>query len=122
MRKEIIYFNEPGPQNTDAVIEAVRKRLEGSRIRYVVVASESGVTALKVAKALKDLNVKVVCVSGYAGIRRVEGRPWPDIRDKVREELENLGVKNIRGNTLDIQEQCDRLSVFRRCLSFEYNA
>jgi len=107
MRKEIIYFNEPGPQNTDAVIEAVRKRLEGSRIRYVVVASESGVTALKVAKALKDLNVKVVCVSGYAGIRRVEGRPWPDIRDKVREELENLGVKNIRGNILDIQEQCD---------------
>ena len=93
IERKTVYFDEPGPQNTDAVIQAIKERLKDSRIRYVVVASESGKTALKVARALKDLNVKIVCVSGYAGIRRVEGRPWPDIKGEIREELENLNVK-----------------------------
>jgi hypothetical protein len=90
---KIIYFDKPGPQNTDAVIQAVKKRLKNSEIKYVVVASESGKTALKVAKALKNLNVRIVCISGYAGIRKTEGRPWPDIRGKLKEELNNLNVK-----------------------------
>jgi len=93
MEKKIIYFDKPGSQNTNAIVEAVKKRLRNSRIKYVVVASESGKTALKVAKALKDLNAKIVCISGYAGIRRTEGRHWPDIKDKIREELERLNVK-----------------------------
>lgn len=79
MEKKIIYFDEPGPQNTDLVIESAEDRLKDSRIKYVVVASESGETALKDAKALKDLHVKVICVSGYAGIRRVESYSRPDI-------------------------------------------
>ncbi|MEM3627112.1 MAG: pyruvate kinase alpha/beta domain-containing protein [Candidatus Bathyarchaeia archaeon] len=90
---KIIYFEKPGPQNTEAVIQAVEERLKDSKIRYVVVASESGKTALKVARALKNLNVKIVCISGYAGIRKTEGRPWPDIRGKLKEELDNLNVK-----------------------------
>jgi hypothetical protein len=93
MEKKIIYFDEPGPQNTDVVIASVKERLKGSEINYVVVASESGETALKIAKALKDLDVKVVCVSGYAGIRKVEGRSWPDIEGKTKEELDSLNVK-----------------------------
>lgn len=93
MEKKIIYFDKPGPQNTDAVIKSVKERLKNSAIKYVVVASESGKTALKVAKALKDLDVKVICMSGYAGIRRTEGRPWPDIKGELKEELESLNVK-----------------------------
>jgi hypothetical protein len=61
MEKKIVYFDEPGPQNTDAVIVAVREHITETGMKYVVVASESGNTALKVAKALKALNVKVVC-------------------------------------------------------------
>jgi len=93
METKIVYFNEPGPQNTERVIEAVKERLKDSDIKHVVVASESGKTALKVAKALKDLDVKVICISGYAGIRKVEGRPWPDIKGKIKEELNSLNVK-----------------------------
>jgi len=93
MEKKSIYFEEPGPQNTDAVIEAVKERLRSSKIKYLVVASESGKTALKVAKALKDSSVKIVCVSGYAGIRKTESRPWPDIKGEMKKELENVGVK-----------------------------
>jgi hypothetical protein len=93
MEKKIVYFDEPGPQNTNVVVDAVEERLRGSSIKYVVVASESGETALKVAKAVKGLRVNVVCVSGYAGIRKVEGRSWPDIKGETRKELESLGVK-----------------------------
>ncbi|MEM3549914.1 MAG: pyruvate kinase alpha/beta domain-containing protein [Candidatus Bathyarchaeia archaeon] len=95
MEKRILYFDEPGLQNTEVVIQAVKERLKDSKIKYVVVASESGNTALKVAKALKNSNVRIVCVSGYAGIRKTEGRPWPDIRGEVKEELDNLNVKII---------------------------
>jgi len=93
METKIIYFDESGPRNTDRVIEAVKERLGQTNIKYVVVASESGRTALKVAKALKDSDVKIVCVSGYAGIRRVENRSWPDIKGEMREELETFKVK-----------------------------
>jgi len=34
--KEIVYFDKPGPQNTDAVVETVRKRREELGIKYVV--------------------------------------------------------------------------------------
>jgi len=93
MEKKIIYFEELGPRNTDAVIEAVKERLKDSNIKHVVVASESGRTALKVAKALKDSGAKIICVSGYAGIRRVEKRSWPDIKGEMKKELEAFNVK-----------------------------
>jgi len=93
METKTTYFDEPGPRNTDAVIDAVKERLKGSNIKNVVVASESGKTALKVAKALKDIGVKIVCVSGYAGIRKTENRSWPDIKGKMKKELETLNVK-----------------------------
>lgn len=67
MKKEILYFDEPGPQNTEKVLEAVKERLKVKDIRYVVVASESGATALKAAKILK---AKIICVVPYGGHQR----------------------------------------------------
>jgi len=93
LEKKTVYFDEPGPKNTDPVIDAVKERLKDLTSKYVVVASESGKTALKVAKALKGFDVNIVCVSGYAGIRKTERRPWPDIKGRMKEELEDLGVK-----------------------------
>lgn len=110
--KNIRYFDEPGPKNTTALIEAVKERVKGSEIGHVVVASESGTTALKVAEALKDFKIKVVCVSAYAGIRLAypESGKWPSIKGQIRKKLEDLGVKIVeetpfifKGATLDAQ-------------------
>lgn len=110
--ENIRYFDEPGPQNTEALIEAVKRRIKGSGIEYVVVASESGKTALKVAEALKEFNVKVVCVTAYAGLRLTwpESGKWPSITGQIRRKLEDLGVKIIqetqyvfKGVTFDAQ-------------------
>ncbi|KPV62385.1 MAG: Pyruvate kinase, alpha/beta domain [Candidatus Bathyarchaeota archaeon BA1] len=80
--ESIRYFDEPGPQNTDALIEVVKERMKSAGINYVVVASESGNTALKVAGALKEFKVRVVCVSAYAGLRLAwpEGGKWPRLQ------------------------------------------
>lgn len=94
MEKKILYFDKPGPQNTDAVIQAVKERIKELNIKHIAVASESGKTALKVAEALTDLKVKTVCVSAYAGIRKIyEKVPNQYLTNELREKLRNLGVK-----------------------------
>lgn len=48
--KNIIYFDAPGPQNTDKVVDAVVERLAEGDIKFViVVASITGETSLKIA-------------------------------------------------------------------------
>ncbi len=75
-------------------------------------ASESGNTAAKVAEALKEFEVKVVCVTAYAGLRLAwpEGGKWPGITGQIREKLESLKVKIVeetqyvfKGVTFDAQ-------------------
>lgn len=74
------YFDEPGPSNTDRVVEAVNRRMEETGIRKVVVASTSGGTALRVAKALKG-KASIVAVS------------YKDMDPSILSELKDLGVE-----------------------------
>jgi hypothetical protein len=62
MEKSVVYFAEPGPENTEEVIKAVAKRIEQGDVKTVVVASTSGRTGLKFAEALKD-KAKVIAIS-----------------------------------------------------------
>lgn len=87
--KEIIYFDRPGPQNTDRVVKAVKKRAEELGIRYVVVASNTGETALKLWNALRDINVKLISVAEHAGFT---GEDKPSITPEKRRELEEKGI------------------------------
>lgn len=80
MESSIVYFENPGAQNTDAIVNTVAKRLEKGDIQYVVTASNSGETALKLAKAIQ----------GKATIIDISMRT---ISKGVRPELEKLGVK-----------------------------
>jgi hypothetical protein len=93
MERTIAYFEEPGPQNTEGVIVAVKERIMEGDIRTVVVATESGKTALALAEALKDTNVNIICVAPYAGYQRVLNRTWPAIEGTIRSKLDDLGVK-----------------------------
>lgn len=93
--KKIIYFKGPGPENTDSVLEAVKERLVGSEIKSVVVASESGNTALKAAEMLKELDVKIICVMAYGGYQEALGREWPAVSRAIRRKLESYGVEII---------------------------
>ncbi len=87
--KMIRYFEKPGPQNTEKTIEIAKERAKELGIRYIVVATSSGETGIKVAKAFKDLNVQIIAVTLHAGRWQVYEAPDPN---KLK-ELEELGVK-----------------------------
>jgi hypothetical protein len=63
------YFGQPGKQNTDAILECVRKYVAAEKIGSVVVASSTGETGAKAAKMLKGNNV--VVVTHHHGFLRV---------------------------------------------------
>lgn len=88
--RENYYFDKPGPQNTNDVVKIVEKRVESTGIKYVVVASISGETALNFARVLVG-KASVICVSG-APYRREWKLEWPCIKPEYRTKLEKLGV------------------------------
>lgn len=88
--KEVTYFDRPGPQNTDLLVEMVKKRCKELGIRHVVVASNSGETSLKVWNALKDDGINLISVAEHAGF---SGGDEPSISQEKRKELEDKGIK-----------------------------
>jgi hypothetical protein len=57
-------FEKPGPANTDEVVEICK--VASPRADYVVVASVTGASALKIAEKIKDR--KIVCVTCPQGM------------------------------------------------------
>lgn len=93
-KRTVYYFEEAGVQNTDRVISAVEERLKLGDIKYVVVASNSGETALKLAKRIKAYDVRVVCVTETPQ-RLSYGAEWPTITKENKRRLEELGASVI---------------------------
>ncbi len=88
--KSILYFDKPGGENTDALVEAVKKCREELGIQHVVVASNTGDTALKLWEAFGDAGATIVSVAEHAGFR---GGDEPSITDQARQNLEAKGIK-----------------------------
>jgi len=85
------YFSEPGPENTDNLIEAVKKRVEEGDVKTVVVASISGSTGAKFARALKG-EAQVVAISNET------------MDSKHEEEIMKLGGKLAENAKLQMGE------------------
>ena len=64
MEGKITYFDTPGKDNTDTVMEIVKKRAQELEISDVVVASYRGYTAEKAVRALDGM--KIVIVAGFS--------------------------------------------------------
>ena len=63
METKITYFEKPGKENTDAVMNIVKNRAKELGINTVVVASYRGYTAEKAVKALEGF--KIVVIAGF---------------------------------------------------------
>jgi hypothetical protein len=88
--REDYYFDEPGEHNTDDVIDAVKKRLSVVGIKYVVVASTRGKTAVKFAESLGK-QAKIISVSEPQYVKEW-GAKWPIMNPAYKKKLEKLGV------------------------------
>lgn len=91
--KGILYFEEPGPQNTEATIEAARRRASELGIRHIVVATTHGRTGLRVAEAFRGFDCNIVAVTICQGY---EEEGWA-MKPREREALEAKGVKVLTG-------------------------
>ncbi|WP_094227188.1 pyruvate kinase alpha/beta domain-containing protein [Methanolobus psychrotolerans] len=89
MDKTITYFDNVGKANTEEVMKLSAKRAAELGIKYVVVASTSGETALVAADAFKDLDVKIVAITHQYGLK--EPGKW-EVDEGKLEKLNELGV------------------------------
>jgi uncharacterized protein len=86
VRKETIYFEQPGPDNTDETIAAAVQRAGELGIRTLVVASTSGDTAQKLRAAVGDRAMRVVCVTYHAGFRQGDDTMPEERREQLRDQ------------------------------------
>ena len=66
MEKTIHYFENPGIENTDKLIELVKARKEELGIKNIVIASASGSSGVKLAEKIEDASI--VNVTHHGGI------------------------------------------------------
>jgi len=89
----IVYFDSPGKQNTDQVLDAVAERIGKGDIKHVVVASGSGETGKLAVAKLKDKSVRIVVVTEHCGAVK-EGEC--EMSQKAEEDLIRAGAKVVR--------------------------
>jgi hypothetical protein len=56
----VTYFQEAGEQNTDALLQSVKKYVEKENIKDVIIASTTGETGAKASKTFKGRSVIIV--------------------------------------------------------------
>ncbi len=89
-KEQIIYLERPGPQNTEDVIDAVTAYIARSGLERVVVASTTGSTATKFAKALEN-KAKLIVVTHHTGFSQ-EGAQRFDAEKRRNLELQGITV------------------------------
>lgn len=63
----IVYFSRPGPENTDDVLRIAKARAEELGIKNIVLASNTGATAVKATEIFRG--ARVVAVSRFTGYK-----------------------------------------------------
>ncbi len=84
-KEEVLYFPAPGPSCTAAAVEAACRRARELKIREIVVATETGETALAVAARFPE--GKVIAVTYHSGAEKPFDDPLPPAaRKKLAEK------------------------------------
>jgi hypothetical protein len=79
---KIVYFPQPGSQNTEEVFRIARLRAEELGIKAILVASTTGDTAVKAVEAFRG--IRVVAVSHFTGMRE------PNIQEFTEENRQKV--------------------------------
>ena len=93
MDRRIVYFETPGPENTEATLRLVRERVRELGIKTVVLASSHGGTANQAVEVFKGDHVSLIAVTICAGYTS-EG--WT-MDDATRRQLQEAGVCVLTG-------------------------
>lgn len=83
-----VYFEEPGPENTEETLKLAKERAEELGIKNIVVASTTGETGIKASEVFKGYNV--VVVTHVTGFRKPN---FQEFLPENRSILERNGAK-----------------------------
>lgn len=99
--KSIFYFNVCGQINTEKTLELAIQRANELGIKKLIVASETGLSALKAAEMLRDSEIDLIVVTSAAGKTidsKIIGALKIGIMDeRIWNQLEKDGAKIVRG-------------------------
>ena len=104
--RQIAYFDKPGEQNTDTTIRLALERALELGIRHAVVASSSGDTGVKAAKAFHGKIPRIVVVASHVGFSAPGVR---SLQADAERELKELGAVTV--------EQTHALSAVERSIT-----
>ena len=94
-RRFITYFDKQGEDYTDELILAVKDKLDVAKnIKYILIASTTGESALKLHNAIGNDDITIINVSHNVGF---SGDNESDISDEMVAKLENVGIKTYQG-------------------------
>jgi len=85
MASEIVYFTNSGSENTEEVLRIANRRAKELNIKTVVVASNSGETAIKATEICEG--IRVIAVSHVTGFRE------PNVQQFTEENKQKLESK-----------------------------
>jgi hypothetical protein len=91
IERKSIYFEKAGPKNTDETLQVSKARAQLLKIRKIVVATNTGDTAVKCATMLTDTDIELIAVTLAAGRWKDHSPPDPE---KLH-ELQQRGVRII---------------------------
>jgi len=107
-------FERPGPVNTDEIIEIVRAA--SSKYEYLVVASITGDSALKLAERIRDK--KVICVTCPQGmnweVEKMDEGPFATVPEleQIRNGWVKQGLTRVpMGITSENRDRLDKLNI-----------
>ena len=85
----MITFDKPGKENTGRTLELALEKGRTLGIKYFVVASNTGETALELQK-ISEPPVEIVVVSHHVGFKEPG---YDEMSQETREKLDDLGLK-----------------------------
>ena len=83
MESKTVYFENPGSENTEAVLRIAKQRAEELGIKTILVASTTGDTAVKVMEAFSGF--RVIAVSHSTGMREPDTQEFTEENRKIVE-------------------------------------
>jgi hypothetical protein len=98
--KNIFYFDVCGQINTEETLKLAIQRAHELNIKKLIVASETGLSALKAAEMLQDSGIDLTVVTSAAGTK-IENTIIGDLRigipdRKIWDQLEKKGAEIVR--------------------------
>jgi len=98
--KDVFYFDVCGQVNTEKTLALAVQRARELNIKNLVVASETGLSALKAAEMLRGSGINLIVVTSAAGTK-IEGTVIGDLKigipdRKIWDKLKKSGVRIVR--------------------------